>query len=138
MVFLLDEGSVFNGPLDKIWKLNSSEGKHNHPSLRNMTSEMDGDRVVLSYEAKSRKGAWEKHKIRLTFFPPVGTVTESLEGPRAGSKSFQFYTPKGSKTAITVVGDFVSPGMSDSELKDEMMHFLENVFQEDQTNLATV
>ncbi|MDA4118052.1 MAG: hypothetical protein OK455_06885, partial [Thaumarchaeota archaeon] len=137
-MFLLDEGSVFNGPLDKIWALNSSEGKHNHASLRNMTSEMDGERVVLTYEAKSLKGDWERHKVRLTFFPPVGTATEALEGPRAGSKSFQFYTPQGSKTAITVVGNFVRPGMSDSELKAEMLLFLENLFQEDQTNLVSM
>ena len=138
MVFILDEGSVFNGPLDKVWKLNASEGQHNHPSLRNMSSEMDGERVVLKYESKMKDGTYAKEKVRLTFYPPVGTATEVLEGPRAGSKSFQFYIPKGSKTGITVVGDFKSPTLSDSDLKFFVMQFLDTVFNEDQKNLAKV
>jgi len=33
MVFIFDDGSTFKAPLDKVWKLNQSEGEHSHPSL---------------------------------------------------------------------------------------------------------
>jgi hypothetical protein len=40
---------------------------------------------------------------------PLGLVVEALEGPIAGSKFFNYYTPKGNKTGVTVIGDFKSP-----------------------------
>jgi hypothetical protein len=54
----------------------------------------------------------------------------------AGSKSFQFYTPKGNETAVTVVGEFVSKGVPDAALKGAVMAFLGTVFDEDQKNLS--
>src|SRR5580698_9740282 len=103
MVFINDEGSEFDAALDKVWKLNMSEGEHNHPSLKNSTSEMEGEHPILTYETQMPDGSWAKSKVRLTLFPPVGVAFENLEGPLAGSKSFQFYTPKGSKTGVTTV-----------------------------------
>ena len=104
MVFIHDEGSEFRAPLDKVWKLNTTKGEHSHPSLRNSRSEMEGEHPILRYETQMPDGSWAKHKVRLTLLPPVGIAFETLEGPMAGSKSFQYYTPKGAKTGITVVG----------------------------------
>ncbi len=138
MVFVLDEGSVFNGPLDKVWQLNASEGKHSHPSLRNQSAEMDGEHVILSYETQMPDGTWVKTKARTTAYPPLGIVFETIEGPMAGSKSFQYYTPKGNKTGVTVVGEYVSKGAPDSAIKAGVMKFLSAVFEEDQKNLSKV
>ena len=136
MVFIHDEGSEFDAPLDKVWKLNASEGRHNHPSLRNMGSEMEGEHPILKYETAMPDGSWAKNRVRMTLLPPVGIAFETLEGPMAGSRSFQFYTPKGAKTGITVVGEYVSPGVPEAVLKKEVLRFLETVFGEDQSNLA--
>ena len=136
MVFIVDEGSRFKAPLDKVWKLNQSEGQHSHPSLRNMSGEMEGEHMILSYETKMPDGSWVKQKARSTAFPPLGVVYETIEGPMAGSKSFQFYTPKGKETGVTVVGEFVSKGANDSDVKKGVMAFLSAVFDEDQKNLS--
>jgi hypothetical protein len=136
MVFILDEGSEFDAPLDKVWKLNMSEGEHSHPSLRNPSSEMEGENPILRYETQLPDGSWAKNKVKLTLLPPLGIAFETLEGPMKGSRSFQYYTPKGSKTSVTIVGDWTSPGVPDAVLKGGVMKFLETVFQEDQTNLS--
>jgi len=136
MVFILDEGSEFDAPLDKVWKLNMSEGEHSHPSLRNSSSEMEGEHPILRYETQMPDGSWAKNKVKLTLLPPVGIAFETLEGPTAGSKSLQYYISKGRKTGITVVGEFISPGVPDSALKGAVMKFLETMFKEDQANLA--
>jgi hypothetical protein len=136
MVFIFDEGSKFKAPLDKVWRLNQSEGEHNHPSLRNQKAEQQGDHVVVSYETAMPDGTWVKHKSRMTAFPPVGVAFETIEGPLAGSRSFQYYTPKGSETGVTVVGEFVSKLMPEDQLKKSVMAFLDTVYNEDQKNLA--
>jgi hypothetical protein len=136
MVFIFDEGSQFKAPLDKVWKLNQSEGEHSHPSLRNQKGEQQGEHFILSYETQMPDGSWASHKTRTTAYPPLGIAFETLEGPMAGSRSFQFYTPKGNETAVTVVGEFVSKGVPDPDLKNAVMAFLGTVFDEDQKNLA--
>lgn len=136
MVFLSDEGSEFDAPLDKVWKLNQSEGEHNHPSLKNSTQGMEGEHPVLNYETKMPDGSWVKHKVRMSVFPPVGVVFETIEGPLKGSTSFQIYTPKGVKTGVTVVGDWQGAGIPDAQLQGAVRQFLETVFNEDRANLA--
>jgi hypothetical protein len=138
MVFIIDEGSKFKAPLDKVWKLNQSEGQHSHPSLRNQRGEQQGEHVILTYETQMPDGSWAKQKVRTTAYPPVGIAFETLEGPMAGSRSFQFYTPKGNETAVTVVGEFVSKGVPDAALKAGVLAFLGTVFDEDQKNLTKV
>ncbi len=136
MVFIFDDGSRFKAPLDKVWKLNQSEGEHSHPSLRNQRGEQQGEHFVLTYETQMPDGSWAKHKVRTTAFPPVGVAFETLEGPMAGSKSFQFYTPKGNETGVTVVGEFTSKGVPEADLKNAVLAFLGTVFDEDQKNLS--
>ena len=54
----------------------------------------------------------------------------------AGSRSFQFYTPKGNETGVTVVGEFVAKGVPEVALKGAVLAFLGTVFDEDQKNLS--
>jgi len=136
MVFILDEGSVFKAPIDKIWKLNQSEGEHPHPSLKNVKASQEGDHPIISYETQMPDGSWAKNKIRLTVFPPVGNLFETIEGPMTGSRSVTYYTPKGNETGVTVVGHWTAKGMPDDKVREGVMTFLETVFNEDQTNLA--
>ncbi len=136
MVFVLDEGSKFKAPINKIWELNQSEGKHAHASLKNLKGEMQGGNVILSYETAMPDGTWVRNKTRNTPYAPLGMMIETIEGPMAGSKSFQYYTPMGNETGVTVVGEFVSKGVPDAVLKKAVMAFLTAVFEEDQKNLA--
>jgi hypothetical protein len=138
MVFIVDEGSVFKGPLDKVWKLNASEGQHNHPSLKNSKAEPAGENaMILSYDV-DMGGKTARVRSKLTMVPPLGTLAETLEGPMAGSKSFQFYTPRGNETGVTVVGQWKSSVMSDDQIRTAVMGFLQTVFDEDQANLSKV
>jgi len=135
MVFIIDEGSVFKAPLNKVWELMQSEGKHNHPSEINPRMAMDGDHPVLTFDVKMPDGRQVTNKIKLTLMPPVGVSLDYLEGPFAGSKSVQYYVPKGNETGVTVIGDYNSPWMSGDQLKGAVLMSLETAFNEDQENL---
>jgi len=90
MVFILDEGSTFKAPLEKVGKLNAFEGQHNHASLKNLKAEPAGENTMMvTYEVEIGSKL-ARAKTKLTAVPPVGMITETLEGPFAGSKSFQF------------------------------------------------
>jgi hypothetical protein len=136
MVFITDEGSIFKAPLEKIWKLNASEGQHNHPSLKNSKVEPVAENtMILSYDV-DMGGSNARVRTKLTLVPPLGELYETLDGPMAGSKSFQYYTPKGNETAVTVIGNWKSAVMSDEQVRSAVMGFLQTVFDEDQSNLT--
>lgn len=132
MVYLIDEGSVFDAPIEQIWKYLSSEN-HRHPSFKNVSREVNGN-VVISSE-RPFMGKSVKAKIKHTLYPPFGYVSEHLEGPTAGSRSFQYYTPKGDKTGVTIVGDFVVSGLDEKATRDAVMAQLQITFDEDNANL---
>ena len=136
MVFIIDEGSTFKASLDKIWKLNQSEGQHNHPSLKNAKNTPNPDGTVLISYDVDMGGKPITIRTKLTPLPPLGLYFETLDGPLAGSKSFQYYTPKGKETGVTVVGEWKSSAMPDDQIRGAVMGFLQTVFDEDQANLA--
>jgi len=136
MVFIKDEGSVFKAPLHKVWELNSSEGKHNHPSLKDSKVEPVSENTMILTYGVDMGGNTIRIRNRLTVFPPLGELFETLDGPMAGSKSFQYYTPRGNETAVTVVGDWKSSVMTDDQIRQAVAAFLQTVFDEDQANLA--
>lgn len=137
MVFILDEGSVFDAPLEKIWKLNLSPTEHRHPSMKNMKVERttDPSTYLATWEIEAL-GSTYRVKAKFVYFPPIGFAMDYLEGPLAGSKEFQYYIPMGSKTGITCVGEFKAAGFSDEQLRAAAMESYEKVFREDQENLS--
>jgi hypothetical protein len=136
MVFIIDEGSTFKAPIEKVWKLNMSEGNHEHPTLKNASSEMEGEHPVLSYESQMPDGSWAKNRVKLTLLPPIGVGFQTIEGPMTGSTSFQYYSPKGNETGITVIGEWTAKGVPDDNIRQAVLGFLDAVFKEDQANLA--
>jgi hypothetical protein len=69
----------------------------------------------------------------------LGVAIELLEGAIAGSKFFNYYIPNGNKTGVTVIGDFKSSMMPDeNQLKQAVMSFLEQAFNEDSAYLKTM
>ncbi len=119
--------------IDKIWKYLQSE-EHRHPSIKMVNREVIGNTVVITSE-RNIMGKVALTKIKNTLYPPFGLVQEHLEGPLAGSKAFQYYTPKGDKTGITVVGDFVIKGLDDKATREAVLAQAQITFDEDNANL---
>ncbi|HEV2317117.1 MAG TPA: hypothetical protein VGV89_06035 [Thermoplasmata archaeon] len=133
MVHVKDEGSVFDAPIDVVWNYLQSQQDHgqSHKGRRNISrKELAPNMIELSWEQEVN-GKWEKSANRLTFLPPVGFSVEPLEGPLAGSKFYNYYTPKGSKTEVTVVGEYASHVIPAAELERAVLANNEKVFKED-------
>jgi len=94
-----------------------------------------GENQVLTSFVAEANGQSMPMKFRVTGLPPLGQILEILEGPLAGSKVVNYYTPKGDKTAITVIGDFESPMIPAGHLEAAAREFLNNGFDEDQAYL---
>jgi hypothetical protein len=89
----------------------------------------------MSFDVEGPGGKRIHYKNRTTAFPPLGRIMEYLEGPLAGSKAMTYYTPMGQKTGITVVGEFVSDTIPESEIKSFVLSLFEKGFDEDVENL---
>jgi hypothetical protein len=99
---------------------------------------MDGQNPVLHFEAQTPSGGWVKQTLKLTMMPPLGLLLEYLDGDFAGSKAITYYTPKGNKTGVTVVGEWVSKSVPADQLKAMVLKNLEAAYNEDQENLEKI
>lgn len=138
MVFIKDEGGIFQAPIDKVWKLvqlHSTELTNIHSGVKNPTTETLSETSGITTWDDENGG---KIKAKLEIYAPIGITIEFIEGPFAGSKFFNYYTPRGDTTGITVVGDFRSPSMSDEELKGAVASFLKQGFDEDNIFLEKI
>ncbi len=136
-MFLVDSGSEFDAPLETVWAYLSAPGEHRlaHPKTRNFeVTEASDSSFVLAME-QWMQSRWVRTVGRGAVFPPLGSSSEALEGPLAGSKYFLYYTPKGAKTGVTVVGHFVSPDLSDAEVQPMVLGLFEEFFNEDQARI---
>lgn len=137
MVYIMDEGSTFDAPIDKVWKYLSSD-QHRHPSIKLLNREANGNTVVLTSE-RNIMGKTMLVKVKNTLYPPFGMVQEHIEGPLKGSRAFQYYIPKGDKTGVCVVGDYVMQGMNDEQsVRQAVLQQAQTVFDEDNSNLKSV
>jgi hypothetical protein len=133
MVHIKDEGSHFEAPIDVVWKYLQSEQEHgeSHKGRRNFSrKELGPNMIELAWEQEI-DGKWVKSANRLTMLPPVGFSVEPLEGPLAGSKFYNYYTPKGNRTEVTVVGEYTSKTIPAAQLEQAVMTNNEKVFKED-------
>ena len=135
MVHIVDEGSVLDMPLEKLWEYLPSEA-HKH-SANVISRELQGNVLTLVSE-RNVDGKAVRSKLRLTMYPPLGVAQEHLEGPTAGSKVFTYYTRKGDKTTITVVGDYKMAGANDEDTRNAVMQMLGWSFDEDVANIKSM
>lgn len=133
MVYLLDEGSVFDAPVDKIWKYLQSQG-HQHHSIKVLNREVSGNSVVLTSE-RNILGKTVIVKVRNILYPRFGMVQEYLEGPLQGSRAFLYYIPKGDKTGVTIVGDYIMSGANEQTIREVIEKQAQLSFDEDNENL---
>jgi hypothetical protein len=139
MVHIKDEGSQLDAPLDTVWKYLQTPEDHNrtHKSRNFKQKPLVENSMELTWEA-NMGGNWIPLKTRITALPPIGVAIEMMEGPMAGSKFFNIYTPMGTKTGVTVVGEFTSKSIPAPQLEPAVRAFLEQVYTEDNAALKTM
>lgn len=133
MVYVRDEGSVFDAPIDVVWSYIFGGGDHDssHKSTRNPKFGKVSD-ITITYEAERNfRGKWAPHRLRISMVPPVTVVTEWLEGVLEGSKLVYVYSPEGAKTRIDVYGDFTSKTIPANEVEAAAREWLAGEFDDD-------
>lgn len=133
MVYLKDEGSVFDAPIDFVWKYIFGGEDHDkaHTTTRNPTFGKVSDITLLYGSERYLRGKWAADQLRISMFPPISVVTEWLEGALAGSKLVYVYSPEGEKTRIDVYGEFTSKTLPSQEVEAAAREFLETEFAAD-------
>jgi hypothetical protein len=133
MVYLKDEGSVFEAPIDFVWKYIYGGLDHDsaHKTTRNPKFGKVSDITILYGSERFLRGKWAPDQLRISMFPPVSVVTEWLEGALAGSKLVYLYSPQGEKTRIDVFGEFTSKTLPPKEVEEAAREFLETEFAAD-------
>ena len=139
MVFVRDEGSVYNAPLEEVWRFLSSGDQHSagHGHRNYSRKSLPGNAGEYAWE-QDFEGTTERFSMRWTAFPQFGIAYEVLEGPFVGSKFFAYYRPRGNKTRVTIVGEFVSPTIPSSRIESSVLGFFAKEFAEDSTAIAAM
>lgn len=139
MVFLRDEGSLFDAPLDTVWQFVSSGPKHSEAHRHRATERrtLSGNSGEYTWE-QDFGGKSERFTMRWTTSYPVGIAYEVLEGPFAGSRFFLYYVPRGRQTEVVVVGEFVSPTLPESEVGAAVDRFLSTEFEQDRAAIEAL
>lgn len=133
MVFLRDEGSVFDAPIDVVWQYLLGGEAHDaaHTTTRNPTFEKVSDLTILYGSERYLRGKWAPDKLRISTFPPVAVVTEWLEGVLAGSRFVYLYSPHRQRTRIDVYGEFTSKSLPAEEVEAAAREFLDTEYAAD-------
>lgn len=138
MVFVRDTGSVFEAPLERVWGYVGSGATHaqahgHHVLSRERHSDASG---TYAWE-QPWDGAPCRFAMRWTTFWPLGLGYEVLDGPFEGSKFFLVYEPRGSRTAVEVVGEFLSPTLPTEKVTEAVLRFFSVEFEQDRIGLRT-
>jgi hypothetical protein len=137
MVFVRDEGSVFNAPIEEVWRFLSEGPGHSeaHRHRKTERKSLSGNSGEYTWE-QDFEGKPEMFTMRWSSFPSFGIAYEVLQGPFVGSKFFAYYRPRGAKTRITVVGDFVSPTIPSTRLEAAVLGFFALEFEQDSAAIS--
>ena len=133
MVYLKDEGSEFDAPIEFVWKYIFGGEAHDsaHKTTRNPRFKKLSDITIEYASERYLRGKWAPDRMRISMFPPVSVVTEWLEGPLAGSKLTYVNSPVGDKTRIDDYGEFTSETLPTNEVEAAAREFLETEFEAD-------
>jgi len=139
MVFVRDEGSVYNAPLEQVWRFLSTPDSHTeaHQHRNVGRKQLPGNSGEYGWE-QDFEGRSERFTMRWVAFPLFGIAYEVLEGPFVGSKFFAYYRPRGSKTRVTIVGDFVSPTIPAQRVEMSVLGFFAKEFEQDSAAIASM
>jgi hypothetical protein len=140
MVRYLSDDGVFDGPVDKVWKLiqahSDTNVTHIHSSfVRQATREERPGVFVAEIQMRGPDGKLAPLKLRMTPRPPHTNTIEFVEGLFAGSWSVHAYVPEGARTRVVTVGEFRIPGLDDASVLKAVDDFMEMGFAEDNAYL---
>jgi len=132
MVFVKDEATLFDAPLDFVWRYIYGEGHDKvHTTTRKPKFEKISDVTFVYASERLLRGKWSADKQRISMFPPVCAVTEWIEGVLAGSKFVYVYSAHGEATRVDVYGEFTSPTLGPHEVESTALKFLEGEYNAD-------
>lgn len=131
-MFVLDEGSVFDAPLDAVWSFVGSGDEHSRAHRhRAWQRELgEGNSGTYSWEQEFG-GSTARFTMHWVSYHPLGVAYDVREGPFAGSRFFLYYIPRGPKTAVTVAGTFTSESIPEERLEEEVRRFFSVEFDQD-------
>jgi hypothetical protein len=136
MVFLRDEGDVFEATLDEVWRFVGSgephSRAHEHRGVRR--HRLSENSATYSW-VQDFGGRPARFTMRWVAFVPRGVAYEVLAGPFEGSKFFLYYTPNGSRTGVSVVGEFTSKTIPAHRLEASVNRFFAVEFDQDRLAL---
>ncbi|HYK94199.1 MAG TPA: SRPBCC family protein [Thermoplasmata archaeon] len=136
MVFVRDEGSLFDAPLEEVWAyLGSGEphsAAHHHANVDRIR---EGPGAVSYGWEMPFEGRHSRFRMRSYAFVPLGVVFDVVEGPFEGSRFLLLYSPRGTRTRVSIVGEFRSPVLAESEIAPAVNRFFEREFAEDSAGL---
>jgi hypothetical protein len=136
VVFIRDDGSVFDAPIDDVWRFLGSGAPHSDaPHHRNVRRRRLGRNSGTYSWEQDFLGEPVRFAMRWVAFAPLGLAYEVLEGPFAGSDFFLYYTPDGPRTAVTVVGHFNSKTIPVERLERAVNRFFSDEFDQDRAAL---
>lgn len=132
VVFIRDEGSVYDVPVHQVWEFLGApevhQAAHRHRNVRRVTvGESAGE---YSWE-QDWDGQPTRFTMRWTAFAPLAIAYEVLDGPFRGSRFFLYYTPQGNRTAVAIVGEFVSPTIPSAKVRAAVERFFRLEFDQD-------
>ncbi len=134
MVVVRDEGGQFDGSIETVWRFRNRPELHDpaHKSTRNRRVEPVAGTTMTVRMDRQWRGTWVPVAARETVLPPLGVVSEYVEGPLAGSKLFTVYSPTAEdRTRVDVYGDFKSPVLPPEEVAAAALAWLQEEFGED-------
>jgi hypothetical protein len=132
MVRVVDEGGVFEAPLDAVWAFVGSGDHHSgaHAHRHGRRRRLPGNAGEYSWEQEF-DGRSERFTMRWRSYHPLGVAYEVLAGPFRGSRFFLYYLPRGGRTAVTVVGEFVSPRIPERRVAAAVRRFFAKEYAQD-------
>jgi hypothetical protein len=135
VVYVRDEGSVFEEPIDTVWRY-LLEGGEQHTAAHQESSRFLNAKVIspncAELTAERRiDGRWSRFVSRTTHYAPLAVANEELEGDLAGSKFVLVFTPQRRRTRVDMFGDFHSETIPANRLERVVLGWFEGSFNED-------
>lgn len=132
MVFVRDEGSVYDAPLGMVWEFLGAGQEHSdaHHHREVHRERLSGNAGRYSW-VQDFRGEAAGFTMRWTSYAPLGLAYEVLEGPFAGSKFFLYYIPQGQRTGVAIVGEFMSPTIPRVHVTRAVDEFFSTEFEQD-------
>ena len=132
MVFLRDEGSAFEAPIESVWGFLDDPDAHTRAHEHtDVARERTGPDTGTYSWTQPFDGEPAAFAMRWRSYYPLGIAYEVLAGPFEGSRFFLYYTPLGDRTGVSVVGDFRSPTLPDAALPRAVERFFAREFEQD-------